>query len=575
MKTRNIKVILSIFFCIVVAGLFKLQLVNYNYYNALSKDNRIRLNPIIASRGDIYDRSGNIVAKSRLSFNVAVIPSEAKKNEKLLLQLSKVLGINQHSLERNLKRNTINYFVPAVVAEDIPRQQALYIEENNLNYNGAIIQTAPLREYLYEDSLAHVIGYVSKLSPEEYKSLKFYGYKPIDLVGRTGIEKTYNSYLKGDDGGYQVEVDNRGRHVRLIGYKKPVKGKDVYLSIDLGLQNYIYSIMKEKKGAVCVWNPHDGKIAAMVSTPSFNPNVFINPNEDKNKEIIKILNTPPEDSPLLNRNIQAVYPSGSVFKIVTTMCGLEVEAIDKSTEFNCPGYLKLGKSRFNCWYHRGHGDQNVTLALKNSCNVFCYRVGLKVGIDNLSSSARKFGYGKCTGIDLPAEQAGLVPDNEWKQKMYKEKWYDGDTVSLAIGQSYLQVTPLQILRMASVIANGGYLPTPSLVNRIENVDVGVGKIEYCNFKPANIDIIAEGMDLVVSDTGTGKRASVEGINIAGKTATIQNPHGKTHAGFVCYFPFETPMYAMVVFVEHGGSGGYTAAGIAQKIISYMKEEGLV
>ncbi len=575
MKVKNLKIVLSFLFLIVVIGLFKLQVINYSYYCSLSKENRIRINPIIASRGDIYDREGNVLAKSRLSFNLAVIPQEAKKNETLLADLSSVVGISEKRLRNNLKRNTINYFVPAVIAEDIPRQQALYIEENNLNYNGAIIQTAPLREYLYEESLAHVLGYVSKLNAREYKKLKYYGYKAIDLVGRAGIEKSYNSYLKGEDGGFQVEVDNRGRRLRLIGYKKPQKGKDIYLSIDVGLQNYIYSLIEKKKGAVCVWNPNDGKILAMVSVPSYNPNIFINPNDEKNKEIRSIFSSPPENSPLLNRNIQAIYPSGSVFKIVTVMCGLETQAINKQSEFNCPGYIRLGKSLFKCWYRKGHGDQNAVLALKNSCNVFCYKVGLKVGIDNLSDYARRFGYGDCTGIDLPSEKAGLVPDRHWKQKLYNERWYDGDTVSLSIGQGYLQATPLQILRMASVIANGGYLVTPGLVNRIEDVNMGVGKIESCNFKMENLDTMGEGMDLVVSETGTGKRAQVEGINIAGKTATIQNPHGKTHAGFVCFFPYDVPEHAMVVFIEHGGSGGYEAVGIAQKIISYMKEEDII
>jgi penicillin-binding protein 2 len=575
MKVRNLKIILSFLFLVVVIGLFKLQVVNYVYYNTLSKENRIRINPIISSRGDIYDRNGELLAKSRLSFNIAVIPQETKKNGRLLSDLSSVLGISEKTLKSNLKRNTINYFVPAVIAEDIPREQALYIEENNLNYNGALIQTAPVREYVYEESMAHVLGYVSKLTAEEYKQLKYYGYKSVDLVGRAGIENTYNSYLKGEDGGFQVEVDNRGRQLRLIGYKKPKKGKDIYLSIDAGLQNYVYSLIENKKGAVCIWNPNDGKVLAMVSAPSYNPNIFINPNSQKNKEIRKILNTPASNSPLLNRNIQAVYPSGSVFKIVTVTSGLETETINRWTEFDCPGFFSLGKKQFKCWYRNGHGNQNAVLALKNSCNVFCYRVGLKVGIDNLSTYARKFGYGSTTGVDLPSEQSGLVPDRHWKQKTHNDRWYDGDTVSLAIGQSYLQVTPLQILRMASVIANGGYLVTPSLVNKIEDIDVGVGKIESCNFNSENLDIIGEGMDLVVSENGTGKRAQVEGINIAGKTATIQNPHGKTHAGFVCFFPFDTPMYAIVVFIEHGGSGGYEAAGIAQKIISYMQERDMI
>jgi penicillin-binding protein 2 len=575
MKIRNIKFVISFFFIIVIAGLFNLQILNYSYYNSLSSENRIRINPIIAARGDIYDRNYNILAKSRLSFNVAVIPQEAKKNKSLILDLAEILDSSVSDLESSLRKNTINYFVPAVIAEDIPRNTALYIEENNTDFNGAVIQTAPLREYIYEESTAHLIGYVSKLSPEEYKSLKYYGYKPIDLVGRTGIEKTYNSYLNGKDGGYQVEVDNRGRQLKIIGYKKPIKGKDLQLTIDVDVQNYIYSIIKEKKGSVIIWDPNNGYILAMVSSPSYNPNIFINPTKKKNIEINRIFNIPPEDSPLINRAIQAIYPSGSVFKIVTAMTGLETQAITIASEFECPGYMRLGGRVFKCWYRSGHGGQNVVYAIKNSCNVFFYKTGLKVGIDNLSQYARKFGYGSLTGIELPSEEAGLVPDAQWKKKVYNERWYDGDTVPLAIGQGYLQVTPIQILRMASVIASGGYLLKPTLVSKIEEVEVNEPRMKKCDFKKENIDIIARGMGEVASSDGTGKRAMVEGVSIAGKTATVQNPHGKTHAGFVCFFPRETPEYAMVVYIEHGGSGGYEAAGIARKIITYMRDKGLI
>jgi penicillin-binding protein 2 len=575
MKIRNIKFILSLFFIAVIAGLFNLQILNYSHYNSLSAENRIRINPIIAARGDIYDRNQKVLAKSRLSFNVAVIPQEAKENESLMIDLAEALDSSLSELQRSLKRNTVNYFVPAVVAEDIPRNIALYIEENNADFSGAIIQTAPLREYIYEEATAHLIGYVSKLNPEEYKNLKYYGYKPIDLVGRTGIEKTYNSYLKGMDGGYQMEVDNRGRQLQIIGYKKPKKGKDLQLTIDIDVQNFIYSIIKDKKGSAIVWDPTSGHVLALVSSPSYNPNIFINPTKKKNIEIKRIFNIPPEDSPLINRAIQAIYPSGSVFKIVTAMAGLETEGITPLSEFECPGYLRLGGRVFKCWYRSGHGSQNVVYAIKNSCNVFFYKTGLMLGIDNLSQYARKFGYGSLTGIELPSEEAGLVPDNQWKKKVYNERWYDGDTVPLAIGQGYLQVTPIQILRMASVIASGGYLLKPKLVNKIADVEVGEPSSRLCHFKKENIDIIARGMGEVVASDGTGKRAMVEEVNIAGKTATVQNPHGKTHAGFVCFFPRETPQYALVVYIEHGGSGGYEAAQIAKRIITYMRDEGII
>ena len=575
MKIRNIKILLSFFFFIVLIGLFKLQIIGFGYYNSLSEGNRIRLNPIIAARGDIYDKNGNLLAGSRLSFNLAVIPQESERNKQLLSELSLVLGTTETDLRNNLKRNTINYFVPAVVAEDISKQQAFYIEENILNYNGAVIQTAPLREYLHGESLAHVLGYDNKLSAEEYKNLRFYGYKPIDLVGRAGVERSYDSYLKGNDGGFQVEVDNRGRHLRLIGSKKPQKGRDVYLSVDLELQNFIHSLIKDKKGAICVWNPNDGKVLAMVSAPTFDPNLFINPNEEKNRKIRQILNAPSSESPMINRNIQAVYPPGSVFKVVGAVCGLEEGIINTNSEFYCPGYMNLGKRRFNCWYRSGHGNQDVVAALKNSCNVFFYEMGLKAGIDNLSDYALRFGFGVPTGVDLPFEQSGLAADRQWKLRVHNDRWYPGDTVSLSIGQGYMQVTPLQILRMASVVASGGYLVVPSLVERIEDMEVKAVKSEYVNFNAENLKLVSKGMDLAVSPQGTAKRALVPGVNIAGKTGTVQNPHGKTHAVFVCYFPVEAANFALLVFIEHGGSGGYEAAGIAQKIISFMKEEGFI
>lgn len=569
MKIRNIKIVIIVSFLFLICGLINIQILQAPLYKKLSQGNRIRLIPLTAARGNIYDKEGKILAKSRLSFNVAVIPKDIGDNLSTFKTLARILDTDEASLNKRLKKNALTPFTPAVIAEDIDKDKAFLIEEENLKLKGVMIQTVPLREYPYGESTAHIIGYISELNAEEIKRLKFYGYKPVDLIGRSGIERTLDGYLKGEDGGFQVEVDNRSRQIRTLGYKEPQRGRDIYLTIDIELQDYIYNLMDGRKGAVCIWDPSEGKILAMVSSPSFDPNIFINPDKEKNKAIKRILN----DNSLfcmMDRSIQGGYPCGSVFKIVTAVCALETGAIKANEELDCLGSLKVGKRRFDCWYTAGHGMQTVSEALKNSCNVFFYKLSLKVGIGKLSTYARIFGFGEATGINLPSEISGLVPDKKWKRKNKKEAWYDGETVNLSIGQGYILVTPLQVLRMVSVIANGGYLVYPHIVERIGDVDEGVKSPKKLDFKDENLELVKHGMEMVVSSHGTGLRAQVEGLKIAGKTGTAQTGSGLNHAWFVSFFPVDKAKFAMVVFLEHGGSGGVEAAGLSKKITTFIK-----
>jgi penicillin-binding protein 2 len=414
-----------------------------------------------------------------------------------------------------------------------------------------------------------LIGYVGELDREELRKLRFYGYRPIDVIGRGGIERNLNSYLKGENGGYQIETDSRGRQLNVLGYKKPTKGKDVYLTIDVDLQNYIYGLIKDKEAAVCLWDPKTGKVLSMVSAPSFDPNVFIAPDEKKSKIIGELFSS--ELYPMVNRNIQASYPAGSIFKIVTALAALETAVIDKDQVFSCSGSFNLGGRAFRCWQKEGHGRMDFIQAMGQSCNVYFYQTGLRLGVDNLSDYAERFGFGRKTGVNLPYETEGLVPGKRWKQKTKNEKWYDGETVIFSIGQGYFLATPLQILRMTSVIANGGYLISPQIIEKIADIQVGQDKGEELGFNKENIELVRKGLEAAVSDYGTGSKAQVGSLKIAGKTATAQVEGRSAHAWFTCFFPAESPEYALVVFIENGGSGGYVAAPLGQKIISYIKE----
>ena len=569
MRIHRLKLITLFLFLFLMTGLIKIQVFENSYYKDLSQENRIRIIPIKAARGNIYDRNGKVLARSRLSFSVAVIPKEVSSNNELFARLSKILNVNPALLINKMKKDALSPFNPVVIQSDIPKDKAILIEEDKDKLPGVIIQTEPLREYIYSEATAHIIGYVGKPNINELQKLKTYGYKPTDLIGRAGIEKSFNSYLKGKDGGYQVEVDSRGRRIKVIGYKKPRKGKDIYLTIDIDIQNYIYELIKDKKAAVCLMSPDTGKIISLVSSPSFNPNIFINPDNKKNRLINQLFNS--DSYPMVNRCIQTAYPVGSLFKIVTSIAALETDSISETQQFNCPGYFKLGGRVFHCWKESGHGLQTVRQALKNSCNVFFYNVGLKVGVDNLTKYAKKFGFGEKTGIQLPDEARGLVPSKHWKLKTKNEPWYDGETVIFAIGQGYFLATPLQALRMISAIANGGNLVYPQIVERIEDVDIGYPEPKSLNLEDKNIQIVKEGLDLVVSEYGTGQKAQVEGLEVAGKTATAQVSSGLTHAWFGCFFPVDKPEYAIIVFMEHGGSGGWNAAPLGKKIIEYIRD----
>jgi penicillin-binding protein 2 len=571
MRERILNTAINLSFLLVIGGLLYTQVFRFAHYNTLSRNNAIRIIPIDGPRGRILDREGKLLVTNRLSFNVALIYQELKSRERLIELLNGTLGIPRKDLIAAIDSAAEKPYVPVTILEDIGKEKAIALEEAASGMNGIIMETRCMRHYPLAGSGAHLFGYVSEIGESELESFWDYGYRPRDLVGRTGLEEYYEIYLKGVNGGMQVEVDNRGRQVRVLGMKEPSHGRDLFSTIDAGLQAECDRLLADRAGAIIVMDPGSGEVLALVSRPAFDPNVFVKPSGSR--ERLKLLKDE-RARPLLDRAIAGLYPPGSVFKIVTATAALETRKINKLTHFFCAGSFKLGRSKFDCWKESGHSSQEVTGGLKNSCNVFFYQTGLAAGPDAIEAAARLFGFGRPTGIDLPDEGAGVVPGRMWKRIRRKDNWYEGETLNYSIGQGYLLVTPLQILQMMSAMANKGCVVRPHVVRRIDSTDIAGVKRRRLGLKDETIRLIREGLFKVVNDEdGTGKRSRVEGAAIAGKTGTAQNPHGRTHAWFSGFAPFDDPKICLVVFLEHGGKGGLEPAGIAGEIFKTAKKRG--
>lgn len=566
MRIRSLKVVVICCFVILAISFFQKQIISYSHYRSLSEKNRIRLRSIAASRGLILDRKGVVLAGNRISFEVGVIPQEMESQKVTFNLLAQTLNFPTSTFQKNYKKNYLAPFAPVVVTRDIAREEAIKLEEKSASLPGVIIMTTPLRYYPFGEAASHFIGYLGEIDSEELSRLKGYGYRIKELIGKDGLEKKYDTYLRGETGGVQVEVDNRGREVRTLGFKSPKKGNDIQLTIDSRIQQQVYELMKSHTGAVAVINPNTGEILAMCSSPGFDPNVFI---ERNSRNISALLNNPKH--PLLNRNIQAAYPPGSIFKILIAVAALQERKITRYTPFRCKGSFRLGGVSFACWNDEGHGLQSVVDALKNSCNVFFYNTGLLLGVDLIYEYGQRLGFDRITNVDLPYETKGILPNQEWKRRYVGQPWYKGDTVNYSIGQGYLSVTPLQVLRMVCVVANGGKLIKPYIVEKIGNVAAADLAIEEVPIDKKNLDVVKKGMEEAAKKGGTGHRIAIEGLSIAGKTGTSQVPKGETHAWFVAFAPSRNPKIAIVVFLEHGGKGGLAAVDVARGTLAFIKE----
>ena len=545
-------------------GLFRTQVLEGRRYRKLGEQNRIRLIPLEAPRGRVFDRRGNLLAANRPSFNVVATPEDV--TPEVFSRLAKILQLPEKEIRQRMSAPREYPFAPAVIEEDVSQALAFRIEERRPELPGVTIQVSGLRYYPYDETASHLIGFIGKINPQEYQQADRERYGMNSLVGRSGIEKIYDERLRGWRGGRQIEVNALGQMIKLLSEKMPEPGEDLTVTIDLELQKRIMQSMEGKRASVAVLDLATGDILALASTPAFDPNVFVAPGHGE--ERLRFLHDP--RSPLLDRGVGSAYPPGSVFKLVTALAGLETGKITPNTSFFCNGAFRLkpGARPFHCWREGGHGGLNLYQAIERSCNVYFYNIGSRLTADEIAHYARELGLGESMQIEATNIAPGLVPDSAWKQQKFKDKWYQGETLSFAIGQSYLLVSPLQILRLVGIIAKNGERMEPRLLHE----DIPQGQAKKIAIREENLKVIRQGMlQVVESDYGTGQLARVQFEKMAAKTGTAQVPPKQAHGWMTGFFPYHKPEIAFVVFVEHGGSGGIAAAKIVKEMLMAWRE----
>ncbi len=580
-------VILGLAFLVLGSRLWYLQVLKGEEFAKFSLENHIRVERIPAPRGRILDRYGKELVINRTSFDIYVIPKDVKDVPYLIESLTPVLDLDtaeiNESISSALKKKS---FKPVLIAKDINRDQLAYIEARRTSLPGVIIEINNLRQYPHDDLGASFLGYIGKVSEAELTTNP--KINSNDLVGKTGIEKGWESSLRGDDGYNQKVTDALGREVESnlfladLRNKKSVPGNDVILTIDIELQMAAEEMLGEESGAIVVVDTNTGEVLALASKPSFNPADFIKGIDAKTwSELIN-----DQSSPLLNRATQGVYAPGSVFKMVPSVAVLNEGLIDPEEYVYCPGYYKSGNSKFRCWRRGGHGWVNLRNSIVKSCDVYFYKIAEMIGIDKLSKYMRAFGYGSITDLGIE-ENPGISPTREWKQQKFNKPWYKGETIVSAIGQGYVSVTPMQVAMMTAAVANGGKLLKASLVREIISYD-GEHIFKHSPIvtnnipvEPHMLELVRDAMVGVVNDPGgTGSAARVRDITVAGKTGTAQvvsldaqsnDRKHKDHAWFTSYAPAEAPQISVTVLIEHGGKGGAVAAPIAGKIIEIYKK----
>ncbi len=578
------RAILFVLICFMIFSgrLWYLQIVKGAYFRAKSERNRIKYVRIQAPRGKILDRSGRLLAGIKPSFNVCVVRKDIIDAEELIIRLSSLLNIPQSEIRARLFEGTDQpEYTPVIVLRGADWGAVSRVEAHLFELPGVSVEVSPGRKYPYGSVAPQLLGYLGEVSLEEIKERRYPKAMPGDLVGKCGVEARFESELSGLRGQKRLEVDAMGRLVRVVDERAPVPGQDVYLTIDLDLQQAAEKALSGKVGAVVAMDPNTGAILAMASSPGFDLGAFA---KGISKKEWSKLNDKIK-RPLQNKAIQDRYAPGSTFKIVMAAAALQEHIVDPSTTFFCRGSLRLGRRIFRCWDWRGHGQTNLYKALVESCDVYFYNVGLRLGIDKIAQYARAFGLGEKTGIDLPGESPGLVPTRQWKLLRFKEPWQKGETLNISIGQGFTLVTPLQMARMMAAIANNGTLYRPFYLDKI----VGIGGTARKLGKPLiqgrlpvnkrHLGFIKRALVGVVEDKkGTGRMCRIRGITVAGKTGTAQVIKQakrrqsekmawkfKDHAWFIAYAPAGRPQLAVAVLVEHGGHGGSAAAPIAKAV----------
>lgn len=552
---------------LLVLTLYYVQVLRGSYYRQLSERNRIRLIRVEAPRGGIYDRNGVPLAKTRPSIDVFVVPEDFDLRD--IPFLARALGLSHEGVEEKVSRPGDVPFMPVLVRRDVSKEVLFRLEERRPALEGVFAEVQGLRYYPEGGVASHILGYLGKITREEYQAQKEEIYHLNAWVGRSGVERIFDRSLRGEDGGRQVEVNVRGRPIRVLGEKEPEAGSNLYLTLDARLQRLADEVLGLRKGAVCVLDPGQGDLLALLSKPGFDPNVFVSPAHSA--ERLKIL-ADRTDFPMLDRAVGAGFPPGSVFKIVTALAALETKKISPDTPFFCHGSYRLNpRSRpFKCWRPSGHGALNLRQAIERSCNVYFYQVGQRTGVKDLARFSRMLGLGGEVPLELSHVSEGVIPDEEWKRIHFRDDWYQGETLNFAIGQGFVLTTPLQVARVVATIAKDGLMPEPEIVIRPGPLKTP----RRLPVNPENLRLIKEAMlQVVQSSNGTGQLARVDFLRMAAKTGTAQVPAREPHSWFAGFFPYEDPRFVLVVFVEHGGPGGFHAARLAKQMVLGMKDLG--
>lgn len=589
----NVLRLVIIFIMLFLTGrLYYLQILRGDQYREEAAGNTLRITPIEAPRGAVFDRLGRILVRNTPSFRVSVIPAEIENHPDILGQIADILDIPVNKLKEQLAVHK-GQVEPLKLKENISPQELALLEEERFNLNGVRLETKPVRRYLLGKTSSHFLGYVGEVTEEEISLQKTKQLVPGDIIGKDGLEKQYDHLLRGRNGFRQIEVDASGRVVQILGDIEPLPGNDLFLTMDINVQraaeaglNDALHLLKQKNGeatpgSVIALDARTGGVLAHVSSPGYDPNLFsMGITSSKYKALLS-----EKHFPMLNRIISGAYPCGSTFKLVTGTASLEEKIVTEDTPIYCSGVFKIAEQSFFCFVTSGHGTMSAVPAMGYSCDVYYYSLGYKLGIKRLYDYALQFGVGELTGIDLPGESAGLLPGEEWKKKNFPDDptWYAGETVNLSIGQGYLQVTPIQLAVIGSVVANSGVAYKPHLLYKavssygkpVKQEEMTI--LRHVKAGAKTFDIVRRGMRAAV-DHGTATAANMKDVLVAGKTGTAENvpssenPYGRNHAWFICFAPLNNPEIVIAVNLEQsGGYGGQWAAPVARRILeAYFK-----
>ncbi len=563
-------------FSVLASKMLYMQIVDAKKYRILSDKNRISLVMLSPARGEITDRNGNIICTNHSAFRVILNKTENPKYKDAVKHLGDLLNLSENEhIDLAKVAAKIQKKQPSPLFENLSWEQVAIIEENISTLDGIYIDTGQYRQYNFAEYLSHPIGYISRISKQDKVDFELENVADFQM-GKHGIEKFYEEDLQGSFGMQEVEVNAHGMLIREISKTPSTPGHDIKTNIDTDIQIAAMKILNPKGSSAVILDLLNGEVITMASSPGFDPNQFVGGVSQNYWN--QMLNDP--HKPLINKCIQNNYPPGSIFKMIVVLAALE-NGMDPNIKINCTGHSVLGDSHFRCWYRPGHGELDMAHAIEHSCNSYMYYIAKTIGAEKIAETARKFGLGSNTGIDLPSESAGLIPDAVWKKSKFKQKWTLGDSLNTAIGQGFVLATPLQLACLCGSIASGGKLFTPRIV--------GSKEIKRIDVAPEHLEFLKAGMVNVInapSGTAYAQRISHPDWIMAGKTGTsqVRSKIGETdwstsgpwesrnHALFIGYAPAHAPRFAISVVVDHGGGGGSAAAPIARELMLELRKK---